>query len=260
MDTTFILALIGAFAWLPQIISWIHNFFVKPKLRFVPEEISEIGYTFFGPIFNQSFAISTERKDSLIEKVAVSIVHENGARHDFFWKFLDEKGAEVTSISTGERAEFRKNQPAIALKVSTLGLAEKKILFQDLSYQSKLSILLGKFAEKESHLEKIKTPNLQEELVKTKEFLDLIEYIKSGFYWIEGKYNVYLYAYETSLKKPHREHYKFQLSKTNIELLENNIKITQDHFRDLILFRGKEKERPLYNWKWVNPSFYRVAK
>lgn len=257
MSATDIIAAIGAAAWLPQIISWIANIITKPSLRFVPEETSEIGYTFFGPIFNQSFAISSAKKDALIERIALVVVHESGAKHEFWWKFLDERGPEITSLNTGERAEWRKNQPAIALKVSTLGLAEKKIGFQDLSYQGKLTSLLQKYQETESHLEKTKPQTYLEEAVKTKEFLDLVEYIKSGFYWIEGKYDVHLYVYEASLKKPHEEHFKFELSKTNIEQLEKNIKITQDHFRDIVLFKGKEKERPVYYWRWINPAFYR---
>ena len=260
MDSTFTIAVIGAAAWLPQIISWIANLIVRPKLQFVPEEISEIGYTSFGPIFNQSFAISTSNKDALIERITIALVHESGAKHEFWWKFLDERGPEITSLNTGERAEWRKNQPAIALKVSTLGLAEKKIGFQDLAYQGKVMALLQKYQEIESHLEKTKPQDYLNEAVKSKEFLDLTEYIKSGFYWIEGKYDVYLYVYEASLKKPHIEHFKFELSKANIEQLEKNIKITQDHFRDLVSFKGKEKERPIYSWRWINPVFSRSNK
>ncbi len=55
-------------------------------------------------------------------RIALVVVHETGAKHEFWWKFLDERGPEITSLDTGERAEWRKNQPAIALKVSTLGL------------------------------------------------------------------------------------------------------------------------------------------
>jgi len=260
MDSTFVVAVIGAAAWLPQIISWIGNLFIKPKLRFVPEETSEIGYTFFGPIYNQSFAISTSRKDALIEKIIMIIFHESGAKHEFLWKFLDERGPEIMSLTTGERSEWRKNQPAIALKVSTLGLAEKKIGFQDTFYQTKLMSLLRKYEDIAFHLEKTKHSSYTQEAIETKEFTDLIDYIKTGFYWDEGKYDAYLYVYEASLKKPHVEHFQFELSKTQIEQLEKNIKITQDHFRNLVLYKGKEKESPLYFWNWVNPSFYRVSK
>lgn len=259
MDATFIVAAIGAAAWLPQIISWIVNIFMKPKLRFVPEERSEIGYTGYGPIFNQSFAISTSKKDALIERIALIVVHENGAKHEFSWKFLDERGPEVTSLSTGERSEWRKNQPATALKVSTVGLVEKKIGFQDLAHQNKLRDLLRNHEEIVTHLEKTDPSNYPKNALKTKEYANLIDYIKTGFYWIEGKYDAYLYVYETSLKNPHIEHFGFELSKSQVQQLEKNIKITQDHFGNLVLFKGKEKDLPFYSWMWVNPGFTRVT-
>jgi hypothetical protein len=59
MDIVTVTAGIGAAAWLPQIIAWIYNWLVRPKLCFVPENITEIGYSSLGPIINQSFAIST---------------------------------------------------------------------------------------------------------------------------------------------------------------------------------------------------------
>lgn len=258
MDGTFWLALVGAASWLPQIISWFYSWIAKPRLRFVPEDKTEIGFTSLGPIFNQSFAISTSRKDALIERITLAIVHESGAKHDFYWKFLDERGAEITS-TTGDRAEFRKNQPAIALKISVLGLTEKKIGFQDLFYQNKLTSCFRPAQEREIYLEKTKVANYQQETIKTKEFLDMLDFIKSGFYWIEGKYDVYLRVYETSLRKPHIEHYKFELSKNDIGRMEKNIEITQESLKDLVLYKGKDlKEWPQRFYNWVNPSFYRA--
>lgn len=258
MNWTFLIALIGAAAWFPQIIFWFYRWFAKPKLRFVPEDTTEIGYTFLGPIFNQTFAISTSKKDALVEKIIAIVTHESGAKNEFHWKFLNEKGAEITS-ATGERAEFSKHQSAIALKVSILSLTEKKIGFQDIAYQNKLLSYVRAHSEKEAYLEKTKGQNYQQEAIKTEEFLKTLDFIKTGFYWREGKYDVYLYVYEASLKKPHVEHYRFELSKRDAEQLEKNIKITQDEFKDLILYKGKQfKERPKRFWDWVNPSFYRV--
>ncbi len=259
IDTTFVLALIGALAWLPPIISGIYRFFSKPKLRFVPEGTCEIGYTSFGPIFNQFFAISTSHKDALVERIAVTIVHENGSRHDFWWKFLDERGPEITSQNTGEKAEWRKNQPAIALKISTLGLVEKKIGFQDIAFQNRLTTFVGNYQEKESYLARTKPENYLQEATNSKEFLDISDYLKSGFYWTEGKYTAHFFIYETTIKKPHVERFKFELTKANIEVLEKDIKITQDYLKDLILSKeANGKKMPVYNWLWVNPVFQRV--
>lgn len=260
MDLTFLIALVGALAWLPQIFSWIYNRLAKPKLCFSGENITEIGYTYLGLILNQSFAISTSQKDALIEKIILSVVHESGTTHDFYWDYLDEKGAEMTT-TTGEKAEFRKSQKAIALKISTLGLTEKKIFFRDIAYQQRIRPFISALTEKASYFEKTEGDQWQEKIVKTKEFLDTLDAVKNGFQWKQGKYNVFLHAHETSLKRPHTENYGFTLSKSEIEQLEKNIGVTQEHLKDIFLYKGKdEKERPKRFWHWVNPLFYRVNK
>ncbi len=258
MDGTLLLALVGAAAWLPQIISWLYARFVKPKLRFVPEEMTDIGYTSDGPILDQTFAIATSKKDALVEKIKLKVIHEDGEKHDFHWKFLDEKGGEIINPA-GEKLEIGKHQSAIALKISTLGLAEKKIRFWDISYQNKLFLYIRAFQEKVSYLKKTKCENYQEEIIKTKEFLDILDFIKTGFCWEKGKYDVYLHAYETSLKNPHMEQFQFELSKEDIELLEKNIKEIQEWCKDMVLLEGKDiKEWPKRFWNWVYPRFYRA--
>lgn len=256
LDGLTIVAIIGAAAWLPQIFSWFYNWLIKPKLRFVPEDVSEIGYSSFGLIINQSFAISTSRKDALIEKITLSVTHESGTKYDFYWDYLDEKGAEMIT-TTGERAEFRKSQKAIALKLSTLGLTEKKIFFRDISFRQKYAPIVSALVDKGLYLDKIEGDQATEKVIKTKEFLDTLDFIKKSFDWKEGKYTVVLYVYETSLKKPHIEHYGFMLSKSQTEFLEKNIGITQEHLKDIALGKDLKKE-PKRFWHWVNPAFYRI--
>lgn len=259
-SATFVLAVLGALAWVPQLISWVNSFFTKPKLRFVPDETTEIGYTFFGPIFNQFFAISADRKGALIEKMTLELTHENGEKHNFYWKFLDEKGPELTSIS-GESAQWRKNQSAIALKVTTTGLTEKKIGFQDTDFQDRLMALVKVHGEKLFYLERTQPQNYKDEAVKAKEFLDVLDFVKNGFYWKEGKYTVALLVYEATLKKPHKEYFEFELTRPDIDLLGKNIMRTQEYFKDFILFKGEDpKTVPLQYFNWANPKFKRHSR
>jgi hypothetical protein len=258
--STLILALIGSFAWLPQIITWIYSFLAKPKLKFVPEETVEIGYTSLGPIFNQFFAISTSVKDALIERVKVEIIHETGEKHEFVWKFLDERGPEFQSI-TGEKAEWRKNQPAIALKVSVLGLTEKKIGFQDYEFQKDFSELFSKGSEKESYLLKVNPTNFKEEALKSQEHMNLQDFIKDKFYWKQGRYKVVLSANIAELKEPHTEYFAFELTKPNIQTLEINISEIQNSIKDYINYRDQEKAKwPQRRYNWINPQIYRITR
>lgn len=256
-----LIACIGAASWIPQIIFFFYRVLSKPKLQFISDPTVEIGYSMFGPILNPSFAISTSRKDALLERIKIEVVHESGDKHEFIWKSLDEKGPEMVSFTGEIISEVRKHQPATALKIGILGLVEKKIFFRDISFQEKWILLNSSLSEKMELKEKTEPENYPESVFKTKEFLELLDFIKKGFYWKEGKYKVNLYAYEISLKTPHIEYYSFDLTKANVDLLERNITITQEFEKDTILFKGKKiEEFPKRYWNWVYPSIYKKVK
>lgn len=256
-----LIACIGAASWIPHIIFFFYKLLSKPKLQFISDPIVEVGYSMFGPILNPSFAISTSRKDALLERIKIEIVHESGEKHEFIWKSLDEKGPEMIAPTGEIISEVRKYQPAIALKIGILGLAEKKIFFRDISFQQKSSLLNSLVSEKMEFIKKTTPEVYPESVFKTKEFLDFLDFIKTGFYWKEGKYKVNLYAYETSLKTPHIEYYSFDLTKANVELLEKNIITTQEFEKNTVLFKGdKIKKFPKLYWNWVYPSIYKKAK
>lgn len=154
-------AIVGAAAWVPQTIYFIYRIFAKPKLNFILEPTVEIGYTFFGPIINPSFAISSSRKDALLEKVRIKIIHdETNEKHEFIWQALEEKGFEGTS-SKGERLEMRKSQSAIALKIGIVGLVEKKIFFRDISFIQERMELDKLLSEQEEFLKRRILKNFQ---------------------------------------------------------------------------------------------------
>ena len=87
------LAICGALAWLPHIGRWVYALLIKPKLRFVPDTKAEVGYSNLGPVVNQNFAIVTELKDALIERILLTLTHEDGDQHKFIWK--KSKGNEI---------------------------------------------------------------------------------------------------------------------------------------------------------------------
>ena len=254
-----LIACIGAASWIPQIIFLFYKLLSKPKLQFISDPIVEVGYSWLGPILNFSFAISTSRKDALLERLKLEVVHESGEKHEFIWKSLDEKGPEMISPTGEIISEVRKHQPAIALKVGILFLIEKKIFFRDVTFQQKWSLLNSLVSEKMEFIKKTTPNGYPESVFKTKEFVDLFDFIKTGFYWKEGKYQINLHAYETSLKNPHIEHYSFDLTKTNAELLEKNIIIVQEFEKDSVLVKGnKLKEFPKRYLNWIYPSIHKT--
>jgi hypothetical protein len=104
-----IAAFIGAAAWLPQIGQWTYGWVAKPALRVSSGTKVELGYQIgYGPIVNMTLAISTSRKDAIIEKMVVEAKHEKGDTHTFTWVALNENFSD--SEPAGETSAS-KNQP-----------------------------------------------------------------------------------------------------------------------------------------------------
>ena len=85
------------------------------------------------------------------------------------WTWLNEIQHEIRT-ATGEMAEVSKNQPAIALKVTTLAVAEKKIGFQDLEFTARINELNTRLVEHIKYLEG-QSGDPAESLIKSKEFM-----------------------------------------------------------------------------------------
>lgn len=252
-------AIVGAAAWLPQIIYIIYLLFVKPSLYFSSAISIEVGYSLFGPILNPSFAISTSRKNALIEKIELLIIHQSGERHNFIWKFLEEKYFETRTL-TGETIETKKSQQAIALKITLPGLVEKIIRFHDISFSEEREEIEVELFEEEDHLMKTKPDNFPDSLFKTKIFRKYLGLIKKGFYWKEGKYEVHINAQEKSSKKLHVEKFSFNLRKTDVDILEKNVKRTIVFLKEEYLYKsGKIKKLSGKPWNWVYPTFKKLS-
>lgn len=251
------IAILGACAWIPQLIIIIHYFFVKPKLHFFPGPTVEVGYTHLGPILNPSFGISTSRKDALIEKIELEVIHKSGAKREFIWQFLSEAPSEMET-STGETKLYRTTQPVTALKVTSTTLKGTKIGFQENSFIEKKTSVFNKLVEKVEHIKKKRPKEYPDALFKEIEWTDVENFIKNEFYWKAGKHQVFLKAYHTSSKEPHVECYAFSLSQTYIDRLERNIEITINYLKSTFLYDAKIiPSPPKPNWNWINPPIKR---
>lgn len=243
-------AAIGAAAWLPQVITWIAKWFAKPKLKIIPSNTPEVGYTSFGPIFNLTCAIAAERKDAVVERVSVSLRHERGQKSLFIWESLNETFSQIRS--TKGFAEISKNQPAIALKVSTLILTEKQIGMRETTFQDEIRPYITALSDHQSFLKKTQA-DYQQGTIGSKEFADLVELYKRRFTWQEGRYHVTAELRIAGVKEPTKQDFVFSLSAGEIDKLKQNLDEIERYIRDTV-------QQPLdgdtqYNWNWQYPPF-----
>jgi hypothetical protein len=250
-------AYIGAAAWLPQIIGWVYKAFVKPQVHLVPAHTLEIGYTSLGPIFNLGCAISASRRDAVIEKITITIRHEKGQSVVLAWRNLNETFSQIRS-GTGETAEVTKNQPAIALKVSTLVLVEKNIGFQELNYLETERTLSNAVIELFNHLKKTE-PDFADKTLKSKQFADLLDFYQKRMYWQEGRYVIEMEIRITGNKKPIVQYFEFGLSRNDIDRLVQNVAEVKRFATELVAPLPKEKQIPNF-WNWVYPGIRAMAR
>ena len=245
METMFkILAVLGALAWAPQLFIMIKNQLIKPVLKIIPENQLEIGYTTYGPIINTSLAIVAEKKKALIDKIEIELTHENNDTQKFKWKWFEETLHVVDLPDHGGVLPTRKNQTAIAINIMKDQLIEKKIGFQQNTFQAEQKILVQNTVEDILNLGKAGKPT--EDIQASKNYNDLKDLFQNGFNWKVGKYTIKYSIYENSIKKPFEHKISFKMTSLDITSLKSNIEkclseIERTYFNPDIDF-------PTWNW------------
>lgn len=245
---TEIVAYIGAAAWVPQIAYLIYKASITSKVLIVPDDEVSIGFTRFGPIFNLNLAVSTKRKDIIINQIGVKISHEDGSKYTFVWKGMTETISEITN-QTGDKAIVEKDQPAIALKVATLSLSEKFVRFQELKFHQGFHEVYNRFEAQFLYL-KTEDPNFIANSLKCKEFQDLLEYHKSRFWWKKGVYKV-----EFTIESPDKyslvkQEFKFTLKQYDVDRLNENIEKVKLNYTEIINTNEEDYEIKPVQWVW----------
>lgn len=171
---------------------------------------------------------------------------------EFYWKSLSETFSQIQSAQG--IAEVSKNQPAIALKISTLVLTERKIFMQQRSFDEDALLLTSVLNDQHNHLQKTQPQEYQDLTLKLKEFADLIAFYKKRFSWQEGDYSVQLELRIAGVKEPAIQMFHFKLTKNDVERLEQNLKEIERYMRD-IFHPPAEGQTPNYSWNWAYPLF-----
>ncbi len=245
-----IAAYIGAAAWVPQIVTWVYNKYITPNVMIIPEPQVELGFTTYGPIFNIRLALSVERKDAIIDGVKVLLRHENGEVHSLSWTGMRETFSEITD-SAGNRQLIEKDQPAIAIKLSTLGLVEKFVRFHELEFHNKCRIALNDVIDHFNYLKKTKT-DYRELLLESKLFFDMIELYKSCFWWKPGRYFINFDIHSPNKTTLQENKLSFFLSQHDTDSLRQNLDLLRDVHENLIKADLPDYQPKTVLWTWRN--------
>ncbi len=252
ISTTDIVAYLGAAAWLPQLLTWSYNLLKKPSVTIKSAKSVEIGYTGLGPIFNLNLSLNVNKKDTLIDFLGVIIKHEDGSEYEFEWAGSTEIVSQITSIH-GENQTIQRNNTPIQIKLSTLSLTEKLFRFRESEFVISQQLELAKLIE---HLvyTKRKATTDHEELMNSKEVDDYLKFIRAGFMWKAGTYEVTFVVRSPEKINFNHDQLNFHLDQDNIDLLMKNIEQVILYISSFI---GNQPDNS--SWLWVYPWLKKIS-
>lgn len=195
MDLLFkISAILGALAWLPQIITWIFNWFKKPKLKIIGDNEAQVGYIAFGSVLNINLSFISQYKSSLIEDMELEIKDENSSIHLLKWAWYGETYYELKAPFAS--ATMGKQQKAIAFVSYRDALVEKLVGFQPTDFKEKKKDLINRINQLVENQKY--TGNIDAEAIKrSNEYIDLMRLYDNSLIWKYGDYaaecRVYIY-------------------------------------------------------------------
>lgn len=243
-----IAAYVGAAAWLPQIGSFLYRKYSVAKVRIIPERSIEMGYTSFGPILNVRLAFSTADRDTVLDRVSVELRHEDGDSKSLLWQSFVETFSEITDAS-GNRQRVERDQPAIALKLSTSVLSEKIVRFQDATFQDQQRARLNSVQIQLDFLKKA-NEDYREKLLQTREMYDLIELYQHHFWWRPGKYSLNYAIQSPDRSRLRKAKYHFVLPQSFVDDLRANINLMAPNFRNMVMSGAPDFVPAPLNWTW----------
>ncbi|MCY9856027.1 hypothetical protein [Vibrio mediterranei] len=250
------IAILGALAWTPHLISLIKNYFTKPKVSIITSRSAELGFTSLGPILNLHLAFSVEHKDIVVSDLKIRLKHSSGEERIFEWQGIKQNVGKMTTPDAGSMP-FEKEQSVLAIKLNQTQIEERFIRFQDVVFLASKKEYENKAVKKIAYL-KAEGKYNSEEFLREQEMTELYNFNKHAFPWKEGEY-----VASIEIKSPEEfilidNVRSFSLSPVDIEELSKNKDVLEADYKRLLV--GQAEGEPDIVWQWRAPALIKNNK
>ena len=249
-------AYIGAAAWLPQIIAWIYRAVVRPKLRVVSNQMAEVGFTNYGPIFNVRMAFFVENRDLIIDGIDLIVRHEGGEERMFRWAGLGETFSEITD-SAGNKQIVGKDQTPIAIKVVTQSLLEKLVRFQEPGFHAADRRITSTLVSHFNFLKHKSPDGFVPQVLESKEYFSVVEQRQKWFWWKPGRYEITLKLGSPQKFQLLSSKFAFELQEVDVDQLRRNIPLIDTEIRNTVMSNVRDVKPDQFTWQWANVTMLR---
>ncbi|RLT96733.1 hypothetical protein [Ketobacter sp.] len=249
------IAILGALAWTPHLISVIRSYLTKSEVRIITQKTAEIGFTSLGPILNMRVAFSVKNHDIVVSNFRIRLKHESGEEKLFEWQGIRQS---LGKMDTADGPiPYEKENSVLAIKLNLKEIEERLIQCQEVSFISDKRLVEEK-AVKRLAFEKEKEGFEPFEFLKCEEMSDIYNFIKHAFSWKSG-----LYTAEILVESPEKYNlsgnvFQFRLTPIDIEFLEKNKDGIEQYYRNDLIGAKHDKYKDVV-WNWRNPNVTPVA-
>lgn len=247
---TDIAAYIGAAAWIPPIAALFYSRFVRPAVEIVPEKQVELGFTSYGPILNIRLALSSARKDATVDTIWADVRHSSGDVHRLTWTGMKETFSEITDTA-GNRQRVERDQPAIAIRLTTSILNEKFVRFQDLAFHEGARPKINTLAEHIAYLAG-QSGATSQAVTASKQFFDITEYFKSSFWWKPGCYTIEFGVSGRDNPQLRADRFAFELMQHDVDAFRQNLDLIKVEVDNTLSTWLPEYTPQPVPWQWRN--------
>ncbi len=240
-------AIFGALAWTPHVISMIRNAITKPEIRVISSRNAELGFTTLGPIFNVRLAFSVKNHDIAVSGLKIRIIHESGEGKLFEWQGIKQEVFKMTTPD-GSVMPYEKENSVLAIKLNQKEIEERTIQCQETAFINEKSEYEFKALKKLVYLNNQPSFN-NDVFLRSQEMVDLYNYIKRSFSWKAGNYEVVVELESPDDFELVDHKFIFFLTPLDIEELEKNKGQIEVEYGKKAEAGDDEKIRAAWNWR-----------
>jgi len=248
-----VIAITGALAWTPHLISIARSWLTKSKIRIITQNSADIGFTTYGPIFNLRLAFAVENKDIVVTDLKIIITHESGEKKEFGWQGITQQLGNLTMPDAGVMRQAKEHS-VLAIKLNQKDIEEREIRFQELAYIKDHGQLLADAMKSESYL-KSENKFVAAKFLRSKEMKALYSFNKQAFAWKQGKYTASIEMNSPNAFSILDNKLEFSLSSVDIDELEKNKDLIEEFYKCTV--ENTEMD-PAMIWQWCNPALYKA--
>lgn len=248
------IAVLGALAWTPHLISIVKSHYTKPEVGIITSRTAEVGFTTLGPILNLHLAFSVEHKDLVVSDLKIRLKHSSGEERIFEWQGIKQNVGHMTTTDAGS-VPFEKEQSVLAIKLNQTSIEERFIRFQDISFLATKRDYENKAIKRIAYL-KSENKYDPESFLRDQEMIELYNFNKHAFPWKEGEYTVTIEVQSPEQFLLNDNVLVFSLSAIDIEELAKNKDVLEADYKRQVV--GQAEGQGGIVWQWRAPVLSKV--